>query len=273
MNDCNDYSLLASHTGITALSGADPSLTGAGASFVFAAGSPNGSIVKSIIIKAAQASLQGMVRIYIKDPAASVLYLYKEVPIPPTPSAPSVPVPTPQYIMYETILQGDLKLNAGFEIWAATQNKETFNIFVEGLDWTYPTETPTVCCNFEQDVANTGLGIVSQANPSLDGTTGSYSATIFTAGSPNGAFIKNVTIKALQNTHEGVVRLFVNNGTTWYLMREIWIPETTQSAYDPSFKQVITLNYNLQSGYLIRASTQNSESFAITIEAENWIYP
>lgn len=275
-NDCNDYSNQSANTGITIISSGDPDLTGASAVPVFTAAA-NGSIIKSINIKAIQATLQGMVRIFISDGAMSpTIALYKEVPIPIVPQAASVPVPTPQYIMYETKLCGELKLKSGYQILASTQNTQTFNVFVEGLDWSYPAHghLPPTCCNFEQDTANTGIRI-ADVNQALDGS-GTINA-ILTAGSPNGSFVKAITIKALQNTHEGAVRVFIyDTGAThpvWFLIQEVWIPETTQSAYEPSFKHVIEFNYRLQSGYKIGVTTQNAEGFAITIEAEDWVYP
>lgn len=225
------------------------------------------------MIKAIQPTLQGMVRLFIANADASIITLYKEVSIPIQPNAPSVPVPTPQYIMYEMKLSGDLKLNSGFSVLATTQLAQSFNIVVEGLDWVYPETLPDVCCNFEQDKANTGIGIVSAANPNLDGT-GTIVTILQAGGSANGTLVKNVTIKALQSTHEGAVRIFVSpDGTTWTLLQEIYVPQTIQSAFDPSFKQTIDVNFNLESGYYIGASTQIAESFAVTIEAEDWSYP
>ena len=274
INDCNDYSLLTANTGLGTISAANPLLNGTGNTVsIITAGGANGTIIKSITIKAIQQTLQGMVRLFIKsNDMTPVISLYREVPIPIQPQAASAPIPTPKYIMYETVLLGDLKLQSGYSLIASTQNAESFNIIVDGLDVAYPGTTPPVCCNFEQDAAGTGVGTVSVANTNLDGT--GTIVTIFTADpSANGATVRSVTIKALQSTHEGTLRLFVYDGATYYLMREIWIPSTTQSSFEPSFKQVVNLDFNLEADYSIAASTDIAESFALTVEANNWSYP
>ncbi len=274
-NDCNDYSLLTANTGIRNISAADTSLTGVGASTVLTAGGANGTIIKSIIVKAIQATTQGMVRIFIDDGTNRVLY--KEVPIPIQPQAPVVPVPTPKYTMFEIALEGGLKLQSGYDLMASTQNSESFNVIAEGLDWAYPApeDMPNTCCNFEQEAADTGIGIISVANTNLDGS-GLGIVPIFTAdGAANGATIKAITIKALQSTHPDTVRLFISKdgGTNWFLMQEVSVPQTTQSAYEPSFKQVLNMNYSLQPTYIIGAATDIGQNFAITIEGTNWTYP
>ena len=71
-----------------------------------------------------------------------------------------------------------------------------------------------------------------------------------------------------------MVRLFIDNGSgTYSLLREIPVPQTEQSAYEPSYKHVLELNYNLQSSYKLGVSTQNGELFAVTVEGEQWSYP
>ena len=277
---CNDYSLQVANTGIGAVTVANPNLDGTGTTVsVFTArdGGKGGYIIKSITIKAIQPALQGMIRIFISNNVSKVITLYKEVVVPIVPQAASVPVPTPQYIMFETVLCGDLKLNPGFSLLAATQNAQSFNVIVEGLDWGYPVTLPGTCCNFEQDAANTGVGVVSVANANLNGTGAII--TIFQAGATltataAGALIKAITIKALQSTHEGAVRIFVSpDGTAWTLMQEAWIPQTTQSGFDPSFKAVLNENLHIPSGYQLGVTTQISQSFAVTVEGDSWIYP
>jgi len=122
--------------------------------------------------------------------------------------------------------------------------------------------------------ANTGVGTVSVANPNLDGS--GTIVTVFTAsgGSSKASVINAVTIKAMQNTHEGIIRLFISpDGSTWSLMQEVLIPETTPSAYTPSYKQVMNMDFYLAGGFTIGAATQNAESFAITVEGQALVYP
>ena len=274
--DCNNYSLLTANTGIVTISYVNPYLDGTGTMGSVITAAANGTTVRSVVIKAIAPVSDGMVRLFIKrpvGPSSFVIDLYREVIITETPQAPIVPVPTPQYTMFEAVLLGDLQLKSGESLVASTQNADTFNIIVEGIDWIYPATTPDVCCNFEQIAAATGNGTVSIANSALDGS--GTIENIFTADTfANGATITRVTIKALQSTYEGVVRLFISpDGRAWSLMQEVWIPQTTQSAFEPSFKHVVDMNFKLEAGYSIGASTQNAESFALTVEALDWTYP
>lgn len=271
--DCNDYSLLTANTHISIINHTNPKLNGTGNGQLVIAAGANGTIVRSIIIKAVNPVTTGMVRLFVQGLIGLSRYLYKEVPIPATPVLPATPVPYPVLTTFEITLAGGLKLQSGESLWASTQNAEVFNIIVEGLDWAYPETIPGNCCNFVQETANTGLQVISYPNTNTDGS--GTILPVFTAGAPaNGSLVKAITIKALQNTHEGAVRLFIStDGRTWALMREVWVPETTQSAYDPSFKQVVEMDFYLKSRYIIGASTQNAESFAITVEAIDWTYP
>jgi hypothetical protein len=149
---------------------------------------------------------------------------------------------------------------------------ETYNVIAEGLDCAYPGTIPDSCCNFLEETGAIQVGVITTANTGL---TGGTIGTVFTAPSSgtNGSFIKSITIKAMQSTNEGMVRLWVGPDDTHFnCFQEIYIPQTTQSAFEPSFKQVVNLNLSIEEGYLIGASTQLSQSFAITVEAVSWTY-
>jgi hypothetical protein len=270
MNTGSEYAQYFANTGIEVISDADADLSGNNAVTIFTAGE-EGSIIKSIVIKAQQAVIQGMVRIFIANSDSSVIALYKEVLIPIFPQAASVPIPTPIFTMFETRLVGDLKLESGYSILASTQNRQAFSIIVEGLDWTYNVNPQNpVCCNIKETIANTGIGIISIANSNLNGQ--GVIVPIITANE-NGTFVKNITVKALQSTQPGAIRLFISaGGNKWVLIQEISVPQTTQSSSEPSYKQVIDINFNLQKGYQFGATTQNAESFAITMEGGDWSY-
>lgn len=276
-DNCNDYSLRTANTGIATISTANSNLNGTGTiTDVFTAGQL-GAIIKSVTIKATGPVTTGMVRLFIKQANPAGYFLYKEVQVPITPELANTPIPAPVLQVFETCLVGDLELEAGCSLGASTQTGDDFNIIVEGLDWDYPSTLPDTCCNFKQVSAVTGRGIVAAANSNLDGS-GSIE-NILTAPSSqtsNGTYLKSLTIKALGSTRiYGMIRLFIsaNGGSSYSLMREITVPETMQSAYDPSFKQVVPLNFNLVAGGKIAASTQNADGFALTIEAESWSYP
>lgn len=268
----NDYSLATSKTGIAQISSANSNLDGSGnLTQVILAGN-QGAIIKSVRIKAIIPVSQGMVRLFLKDTVSQTTVLYKEIPINTTPQLESTPTPTPILPTFELVLGGGLKLESGFALMASTQNAQTFNVIAETLEWDYPAQLPPVCCNFKQEAAITGLGVASIANTALDGT--GTIAKIFSVSNPNGAFVKHITIKALSSTNEGMVRLFVSpDGVTYYLFREIMIPQTTQSSFEASYKQVLEENIYLEDGYELGASTELSQSFGITVEGVDWSYP
>jgi hypothetical protein len=272
---CNDYSLLTANTGIAAISTANPLLTGSGATAVVTSGGTNGTTIKSVIIKATAPVTTGMVRLFIGTGNKSAMTLYKEVPIPTTPALTNTPTPLPMLKTFEIMLDGNFKLQNGYKLYASTQNAEPFNIIAEALDWTYPGDLPSTCCNFIQTAAVTGLNTADTANPNLDGSGAIVS--VFTAPSlttDKGSIVKTITIKALQSTNEGIIRLFIGPTTNAFaLMKEICIPETVQSGFDPSFKVVLDENYHLAPGYILGASTQIGQSFAITVEGIKWTYP
>lgn len=271
-NNHNDYSKQTANTGIAQVSTANSSVTGNGAMTVLT--SPalgfNGTLVRSVTIKAIQPVTMGMIRLFVEGGGETTLY--KEVPVSVTPSLNATPTPTPVLPTFEVNLDGGLKLESGYLLKATTLTGQTFNIVAEGLNWVYPDPIPDTCCNFKQEEALNGLKTISTADPGLDGTG---VPTIYTApAAVNGVRIKSVTIKALQGTNEGMVRLYVGaTSGTFRLIKEIYIPQTNPGAFDPFFKQVVELDFNLQSTYLLGASTQNAESFALTVEAVQWTYP
>jgi hypothetical protein len=114
--------------------------------------------------------------------------------------------------------------------------------------------------------ANTGMANVSTANSNLNGT-GSMN-TVLTAGD-DGTFISGITIKAMGNSSLGMVRIFIYNGVSSFLYREIMIPCNSQTGVVQAFSAKLSDSFFLQSGYELRASTQNAESFSITVVGEN----
>lgn len=121
-----------------------------------------------------------------------------------------------------------------------------------------------------QYTANTGMQTISTANTNLDGT-GTLSAAIIT-GASNGTLIKTVTVKAQVNTTQGMVRLFVYDGSNTKLLTEIEIPAVTKGANDIAFETTIPLNYSLKSGWSLKASTEKGETFNVIAEGLDWTY-
>src|ERR1051326_122814 len=122
-----------------------------------------------------------------------------------------------------------------------------------------------------QYTTNTGIAQISTANANLDGTTGTY-GTVLT-GASSGTFIKTVTIKATGNTTHGMVRLFVaKTGGTAKLIAEVDVPAITKGANDPAFERTIPLDLHLESGGVLKASTENAETFNVIAEGQDWTY-
>jgi hypothetical protein len=104
---------------------------------------------------------------------------------------------------------------------------------------------------------------VSVANANRDGT--GTVGTLYTAPT-NGARIDEISIKAGVTTTAGMVRLFLHDGTSYFLWKEILVPAITASATVASFETVLTnLGLILANGWSIRASTEQAQLFNIAV--------
>jgi hypothetical protein len=120
-----------------------------------------------------------------------------------------------------------------------------------------------------QYTGNTGFVAISTANTNLDGT--GTLGTVLTAAA-NGTLVKRVYFKATTNTTEGMLRLFVYNGTTTRLIAEIEVPSVTKSTIDETFEEWVDLDLSLQSGDILKASTEKAETFNVIAEGLDWAY-
>lgn len=106
---------------------------------------------------------------------------------------------------------------------------------------------------------------IATANTNRDGS--GTIGPVFTAGA-NGSIVDHVDISAAGTTTAGVVRLFLYDGSTYYLWREILVgfitPSTTVAAffYSLDCSQRSSALY-LPSGWSLRASTHNAETFKV----------
>lgn len=115
--------------------------------------------------------------------------------------------------------------------------------------------------------AKTSVGIVNVQNPNLNGT--GPTTTIYTAGL-DGATVVSISIKALQPTTLGMIRIFVNVGGNNRLLTECLVPAIAQNGNTPAFGTIIPMDFDLQTGCSIVASTQNNETFLVTVSATEW---
>jgi hypothetical protein len=109
----------------------------------------------------------------------------------------------------------------------------------------------------------TALVTISTANTARNGS--GTIASIFSAGA-SGSRIDDINIVAQGTTTAGVVRLYLYNGTTHFLLREVLVsaitPSTTQAVFSAT---LVGMSLVLASGWALTASTNNAESFNICV--------
>jgi hypothetical protein len=254
------------NTGLVTISTANSNLNGSGtlASVVTAAAA--GTLIKSVSIKAQGNTTLGMIRFFIYNGTTS--FLISEIEVPPVTQA-------PVDRSFECRMEINFALAAGWVLKVSTQNAEAFNIIAECTDWTYYTSAVREAST-RYSPSSTIYGVVSTANSNLDGT--GTLVDIYTAGAVLGGagLIRSILVKGQGNTTDGMIRLFLFNGTTSFLLTEIPVVATTQSASVKSFSSVIDFNGKglaLASGIHLKASTQNAETFNVIVEGLDWMYP
>lgn len=124
-----------------------------------------------------------------------------------------------------------------------------------------------------QYTANTGLAQITTANTALDGS-GTIDSTIWNVitGGSNGTLVRSITIKSIATTSEGMVRLFVYDGTNTRLLQEIHVPANTPSATNPAFEFTWNCDFKLEANFKIRATTQTNDDFNIIADGLDWAY-
>lgn len=110
----------------------------------------------------------------------------------------------------------------------------------------------------------TAIAQISTANTNRNGT--GTIATVIT-GAATGTRVDDITITATGTTTAGVVRLFINDGTTSYLWQEILVtaitPSTTQQVF--SFTLLNQALLLASASWSLRASTNNAETFNVIV--------
>jgi hypothetical protein len=107
-----------------------------------------------------------------------------------------------------------------------------------------------------------GLGTLATADTARTGTPTNV-VTVFTAGA-SGSRIDEVNIIATATTTAGVVRLWIYDGTTYYLFEEILVSAITPSTAIATYNTTLTFNnFMLPTGHSLRATTNNSEGFNV----------
>lgn len=116
-----------------------------------------------------------------------------------------------------------------------------------------------------------GIGQISTANTNRDGS-GTVD-TVFTAGA-NGSRIHRIRVKAQVTTTAGMIRLFIHDGSNFRLWLEIAVTAITVGANTAGFEYDLQLPGEkalvLPTGYSLRASTHNAETFNIIAEGGDY---
>ncbi len=126
--------------------------------------------------------------------------------------------------------------------------------------------------------ANLGIGQISLANSNLDGTgdvTSCFTAANAFGGSiaGGGSIVTRVLIKSTDSiTSQGMVRLFIYNGMSYFLFLEVPVPPTTQSGVLETFSCEVVMQQNLEAGFQIFASTETADPFNVFVYGYNYGY-
>jgi len=111
---------------------------------------------------------------------------------------------------------------------------------------------------------------VSAANTNRDGT--GTIVSVFTAGA-SGSRIRRIATKATGTTTAGMVRIYLYDGSNARLFHEFAVTAATPSGTVKSFEEGIIeavnldkLPLNLATGWSVRASTHNAETFNVIVE-------
>lgn len=115
-----------------------------------------------------------------------------------------------------------------------------------------------------------GVASISTANTNRDGT--GTIGTVLTAGS-NGTRLRGVAVKATVTTTAGMVRLYLHDGATSQLWKEVPVTALTPSPTVEAFAAYLNEYSNpelfplvLPNGWSLRASTHNAEAFKVIAE-------
>lgn len=249
-------------TGITQVVTANSNLDGTGATYPIITGGNDGTLIKSVIIKSIDNTTPGMIRLFVTGGGNTRLLTEIEVPaitysgINPT---------------FEITLKLNFTLQSGYVLKASTQSTGAFNVIAEGLEWGYD----TVSMDKTQYTSNLGVAQIDQANPNLDGSGDlGLAYTAGSSGSYNGSSIKTIIIKSNITVSAGMVRLYIFNGETYCLFREIVVNDEIQSGTNKTFEHTIDFedDFDLQADFSIYASTENAELFNVVVDGNDWNY-
>lgn len=118
----------SANLGMVQISTANGSRNGTGPMGTLITGASNGTLIKSLTIKAEGDTSQGMIRFFIDDGGGTVT-LYDEVYVPAHTASSLVGT-------FGITRYSGMTLKSGYILKVATEQAEVFNIFADGSDWT-----------------------------------------------------------------------------------------------------------------------------------------
>lgn len=118
---------------------------------------------------------------------------------------------------------------------------------------------------------NIGAVSIATANANLDGT--GTLGTLLAAGT-YGTRVHRIKVKAAGTVTAGMVRIFIHDGSAYFLYKEVPITATTPSGTVEAFEAVIDLQNEdaiiLPTGFTLYCSTENAETFKVFAEGGDY---
>lgn len=253
------------NTGMVTISTANTNLDGNGTLGTLITAAASGTLVKTITIKAQTNTTRGMVRLFVYD--GTNTRLLQEFNIDPVTKTANNPT-------FEFQSEINFTLKSGWLLKVSTHRAETFNVIAEGMDFTY--YATSVRADTTQNTAVNGRCSIATANANLDGT--GTVGTAYTAGASatyKGSSIRTITVQSTVNVTSGMVRLFVQDGSSnKKMLMEIPVNTLTKSSLISAYERTIVFDndFDLQAGYSILASTEIAETFKVIIEGRDYNY-
>lgn len=113
-----------------------------------------------------------------------------------------------------------------------------------------------------------GQTVLTTADASTTAPVVSVGSTVFTANATDGSFVFRLFIKPLGTNAISVLRVFMYNGTTSYLMKELPLPSTTGSSTTALVDYEISLNLKLKAGYKLLVTVGATIAAGVAVIAE-----
>lgn len=112
-------------------------------------------------------------------------------------------------------------------------------------------------------IAAPDLAQLTAANTNRDGT-----GTVVTVstGASSGDRLDDIELCAAGTTTDGVIRLFISDGSNTRLVKEVLVSATTPSVTQAVWSyKLLNLGWLLKSGWSLKASTHNAETFTVYV--------